>query len=87
VFLDFAVSKEAQLKTKKDTPLGVKQIAMYMTVPFILAVPPIFGWLVGEWLDEKFMTAGYLRYILLVMGVIAGLREFYRVLTAFGDDL
>ena len=54
-------------------------IASYITLPFALAVPPIVGWFIGSWLDKHFNIAPYGMYTLLVLGMVAGVREFYRI--------
>lgn len=65
----------------------VQLIGAYVTLPFVLAIPPIVGWLIGSWLDKKFGTADYLMYLFLVLGFIAGIREFYRIVKKFGDGV
>lgn len=69
----------------QDNSIKKKQLLTYLTIPFILAVPPIVGWFIGSWLDKYFDTDPYLLYSLLILGFIAGWREFYRVLKNFSD--
>lgn len=64
---------------------NVRQIGVFITIPFVLAVPPIIGWFIGSWLDGFFGTEPYLMYILLVLGFIAGFREMYRIVKRYGD--
>lgn len=61
------------------------QAGIFITIPFVLAVPPIIGWLIGKWLDKHLHTTPYLKYVLLVLGVIAGARECYRMIKEYGD--
>lgn len=61
-------------------------IASYITLPFVLAIPPILGWYIGSWLDKYFGIAPYGMYILLVLGMIAGAREFYRIVRKYKDE-
>lgn len=63
----------------------MKQLGVYITIPFVLALPPIFGWFIGSWLDKKLDTDPYLMYLFILLGFVAGFREFYRILTRFGD--
>lgn len=62
-----------------------RQLGVFMTVPFVLAVPPILGWYIGNWLDGIFDTAPILQFVMLFLGVLAGFREFYRIVKRFGD--
>ncbi len=64
----------------------IRLLATFMTIPFILAVPPIIGWFIGSWLDKQWGTAPLLMYILIVLGIVAGVREFYRIIRKYGDN-
>lgn len=63
----------------------MKQFAIYLTIPFVLAVPPVLGWFVGTWLDEKLHTKPIFMYVMIVLGLIAAVREFYRIITRYGN--
>lgn len=65
----------------------VQLIAAYITIPFVLGVPPIIGWLIGSWLDKYFGTGPYLMFVLIALGFIAGFREFYRIVKKYGDGI
>lgn len=58
-----------------------------MTIPFVLAVPPILGWFIGKWLDEYFNTKPYGMYIFIILGFIAGFKEVYRLIKRYGNDV
>lgn len=65
-----------------------KQMEMmisYTTLPFVLAIPPIVGWYIGSWLDKSFETSPYMMYILIVLGIVGGGREFYRIVKKYQD--
>ncbi|MCE2982120.1 MAG: AtpZ/AtpI family protein [Parachlamydia sp.] len=62
-----------------------KQVGVYLTIPFILSVSPILGWLIGNWLDKRLHTAPFLMYGGVLLGFIAGFREIYRIIKRFGD--
>jgi ATP synthase protein I len=64
----------------------MQMIATYAMLPFIIGVPPIVGWYIGSWIDKHFDTKPYGMYILLALGVIAGAREFYRIIKQYKDD-
>ena len=61
------------------------KIGIFVTIPFVLATPPILGWFIGQWLDKKLATEPYLMYILVILGFVAGFRELYRIIKRFGD--
>lgn len=64
----------------------IQMTATYITLPFVLAIPPIVGWFIGSWLDAHSGTAPYLMYLFLVLGMIGGIREFYRIVTKYKDE-
>jgi len=65
----------------------VQQIGAFITIPFVLAVPPILGWLIGSWLDKTFDLAPIFMYSFIVLGFIAGFREAIRIVKTYGDDI
>lgn len=65
----------------------MKQLGVFVTIPFVLGVPPLLGWFLGHWLDEFFHTAPYFMYFLIAAGIIAGFREVYRIIKRFGNEL
>jgi ATP synthase protein I len=65
---------------------ALRQVGIYMTLPFILAVPPIIGYWIGFFLDRTLHTTPYLSYILLILGFFAGIREFYRIIKKYGTQ-
>lgn len=73
------------MKPENKESKSVRQIGVFMTIPFVLAIPPILGWFIGSWLDGKLGTAPYLMYVLLVLGFIAGFREVFRLIKRFGN--
>lgn len=64
----------------------MKIIASYVTLPFVLGIPPIVGWYIGSWLDKHFETGPYGMYTFLALGMAGGAREFYRIITTYKDD-
>lgn len=53
----------------------VKQLALYLTVIFEVALPPIAGFVIGRYIDDYFGTTPFLSLILLLAGIGAGLRQ------------
>lgn len=64
---------------------GFKQVAAFVTIPFVLAVTPFVGWLLGRWLDKQLNTAPYLMYVLLFLGFVSGVRECYRIIKEYNE--
>jgi F0F1-type ATP synthase assembly protein I len=52
-----------------------RQVGLLTTIPFILALAPIVGFLLGQYLDKRFHTRPWLGVILLLLGFVAGVRE------------
>lgn len=63
----------------------VRKLGVFMTIPFVLAVPPIVGMYLGKWLDKQFGTDPIFMFVFLIFGVAAGFREFYRIIKRFGN--
>lgn len=63
----------------------LQQIGVLVTIPFVLAVPPLLGWALGHWLDKHLNTDPYLMYLFLALGIGAGVRECYRIIKQFGQ--
>lgn len=68
-----------------DKQKRLRQIGAFVTIPFVLAIPPIIGWFIGDWLDKKWETTPYFMFFFLLLGFAAGIREFIRILKRFGD--
>jgi F0F1-type ATP synthase assembly protein I len=52
-----------------------RQSGVLATIPFLLAVPPVAGVLIGRWIDQKIGTAPAFMIVLMVLGFVAGIRE------------
>jgi ATP synthase protein I len=63
----------------------LRQAGVYVTIPFALGIPPILGWLIGEWLDRLMGTSPVFMYLLIALGFAAGFREVYRIIKRFGN--
>ena len=57
-----------------------RQIALYTTIPFILALCPIVGGFIGNKLDKWLDTSPYLMYILGLLGLLGGGLEVYNII-------
>jgi ATP synthase protein I len=54
---------------------GWRQVGMLTSIPFILALAPIVGYVIGHLLDQRLRTGPWLGIILLLLGFVAGVRE------------
>jgi len=73
---------EVQEVTEKD-PNKVtswRQIGLLSSIPFILALAPIVGYFLGQYLDTKFRTRPWLSIVLLGLGFVAGVRETVKII-------
>ena len=66
---------------------NLRKVGVFITIPFVLAVPPVLGWAIGHWLDKYFGTDPYLMYIFVILGFASAIREFCRIITKFGSEL
>lgn len=64
----------------------MKQLGIFVTIPFVLAVPPVLGWFIGTWIDEKLGTKPVFMYIMIALGFAAAVREFYRIIKRYGNE-
>ena len=62
------------------------RVISYITIPFVLAVPPFLGWFIGSWLDKKLDTDPYLMMLLIGVGFVSGFFEFYKMIKRYGFD-
>lgn len=81
----FQRTQDARLNDDQKKP-ALRQMGIYMTLPFVLAVPPILGYWLGYFFDWVFSTEPYISYILLVLGFSAGVLEFRRIIKKFGTE-
>ena len=58
---------------------GWRQVGLLTSIPFILALAPIIGYFLGQYLDQKFRTRPWLSIVLLALGFVAGVRETVKI--------
>ena len=68
------------MKQEKDPYNWARQMGLLSTIPFLMAVPPIAGLLIGRYLDKRFDVYPVLTIILMLLGFAAGVREVALVL-------
>jgi len=55
-------------------------------IPILLAVGPVLGWFLGDFLDKKLGTGSWLTYIGILVGFVAAGMEVYRLAKKAGED-
>lgn len=66
---------------------ALQRVGVLITIPFVLALPPMIGWWVGHWIDNQFNLTPYGAYGLLFLGFFAGARECYRLVKKYGANV
>lgn len=74
------------MNSRNENEPKIAQIGAYVTLPFVLAVPPLLGALFGRWLDSWIDISPWGLYLFLALGFLAGIREFVRILKRFQDN-
>lgn len=68
------------MKPEKDRYNWARQMGLLTTIPFLMAVPPIAGLLIGRYLDKRFNVYPVLTIIFLLLGFAAAVREVVNVM-------
>ena len=63
-----------------------RQLGLLTTIPMILAAAPLIGYFGGRWLDGKLGTGPWLSMMLLLLGLVAGVRETISILRKAARD-
>ncbi len=64
----------------------LRQSGLLATIPFMLAVPPIAGLLIGRFIDNRTHTSPLFTIILMIFGFAAGVKEVAGVLKKANAD-
>ncbi len=73
--------------SEDESPNKAKVVGVFMTLPFVLGVPPLVGWLIGSWLDKLANTSPYLMFLFILLGFIAAFKETVRIIKTFGNKI
>ncbi len=68
------------MKSDKDRYAWARQAGLLSTIPFLMAVPPIAGLLIGRYLDKKLNLNPVFTIVFLLLGFAAGVREVVLVI-------
>jgi F0F1-type ATP synthase assembly protein I len=63
------------VKSGRDRYTWARQAGLLSTIPFLMAVPPIAGLLIGRYLDKKLNLNPVFTIVFLLLGFAAGVRE------------
>ncbi len=55
-------------------------------IPALLALGPILGWFLGDFLDKQLGTGPWLSYFGILVGFVAAGREVYRLAKKAGEE-
>jgi ATP synthase protein I len=66
---------------KEDTRKLLRLVGLASTVGLTLVLSTVIGLAIGIWLDRVFNTGPWLTLVFLVVGIVAGFRNFYRFMT------
>jgi ATP synthase protein I len=72
-------------KDKKSS--YVRQIGLLGSIPMLMAVGPLVGYFVGEWIDDWLGTAPWFTTIFLILGFVAAGKEIYNIVRKVNKDL
>ena len=61
-------------------------MGLAITIPMVLASGPLIGWFIGTWLDKKLGTTPWIFIILLILGVVASVRETIKIIKEISDE-
>jgi len=68
-----------EMDNKDKFYANLRQAGIYTVIPLILAVGPIIGYFIGNFLDKKFHTSPYLMILFILFGFIASGKEVYNL--------
>ena len=80
------------MKMEPDAPPPQKErstagmAALALAIPGMMLAAPIVSCLIGAWLDRKFGTGSKLTIVFLVIGLLAGGRETFRLVKRISSE-
>lgn len=75
-----------QKKDEEDRYWAIRQVGLLTTIPVLLTVPPIAGFLAGRFLDRKLNTDPIFSIVLLIIGFVIGARQIARTVKLASRD-
>ena len=79
-------AKQSQNVNKKrdDKYSTYRQIGILTTIPILMAVGPILGYYIGDFLDRKLGTSPYLMVVFIFFGFVAAGKGVYNLIKKAG---
>ncbi len=65
----------------------LRQAGIYTAIPFLLALGPIIGYFIGDFLDKRLHTEPYLMIVFLIFGFVASGKEVYNLVKVAMRDM
>lgn len=72
--------KSSGSKRPNNRQSGYRQIALATTIPLIMLAAPAVGYFIGRYLDRLLGTEHIMMVIFLLLGLVAGGVETYRLI-------
>ena len=72
---------------KEETKKALRLMGHASTLGIACVVATTIGLALGYWLDRVFDTSPWLTLIFLILGIIAGFRNFYHFIAKRGKEL
>lgn len=77
--------KGAELANWPDKK-GYRQLAMATTIPIMLLAAPAVGYAIGYFLDKWLGTSNLMTVIFLLLGLVAGGVESYKIIKRISEE-
>lgn len=75
------------LRQSSDKSQLYRQLALAGVIPIMMAVGPLIGYLIGNWLDSWLRTAPWLMVVFIGFGFVASGKEVYNIVRKLNKDL
>ena len=63
---------------KEETRKSLKLIGLASSIGFTVVLSIFIGLAIGLWLDSQFGTSPWLTLLFVVLGIVAGFRNYFR---------
>jgi len=72
-------------RKRDDRYSTYRQIGILTTIPILMAVGPILGYYIGNFLDQKLGTTPYLMVVFILFGFVAAGKGVYDLIKRAGQ--
>lgn len=74
-----------QKRDEEDRYDAIRQAGLLTTIPILLAVSPIIGFLIGRFIDRRAGTQPIFSAVFVVLGFLAGALQVVRMVRIAGE--